>query len=373
MDPITFTMTKRDKKTHARLGKLHTPHGIVDTPCFMPVGTQGAVKTLSPRELKETGAQMILGNAYHLFIRPGTAIVKKFGGLHRFMNWDGPILTDSGGFQVFSLAKLRKITDEGVSFNSHFDGKVHFFSPENVIKIQEDLGSDVAMVFDECPPYTKEKKILREAVERTLLWSRRAKKAHRKKKQALFGIIQGGSDLKLRKESLDRTLEIGFDGYALGGVSVGEPKAQIWDTIEAVTPLMPASQARYVMGIGTPLDFLHAVQSGIDLFDCVNPTRYGRNGTAFTHRGFVVIRNSKYAAAKGPLDPDCDCYTCVNFDRGYLRHLINSSEILGVRLVSYHNVYFFVNLLKRIRKEIRLGNFLSFKKRFQMRYNERLR
>ncbi|MBI4971528.1 MAG: tRNA guanosine(34) transglycosylase Tgt [Candidatus Omnitrophica bacterium] len=367
--PISFKITKRDSKTNARLAKLTTAHGVIETPCFMPVGTQGTVKTLTPRDLREMGSQMILGNAYHLYIRPGISVVKSFGGLHKFMGWDGPILTDSGGFQVFSLAKLRKVTDEGVRFNSHFDGKEHFLTPESVVKIQEDLGSDIAMVFDECPPYTDDKFLLQEAVDRTILWSKRAKKVHRKKTQALFGIVQGGCDIDLRKESLERTLEIGFPGYALGGVAVGEPKEKMLEILQSIVPLMPAETPRYLMGVGMPLDFLDAVEAGIDLFDCVTPTRYGRNGTAFTHRGLVAIRNAKYTRAKGPIDPDCDCYACQNFDRGYIRHLVNASEILGHHLLSYHNVYFFLALLKKIRQAIQKGTFLSFKKSFVLRYN----
>lgn len=368
--PITFKILKRDPRTHARLGKLVTPHGGVDTPCFMPVGTQGTVKTLTPEDLTETGSQMILANAYHLYIRPGVEVIQSLGGLHRFMGWRGPILTDSGGYQVFSLAKLRKVTDEGVRFNSHFDGREHFLTPESVVKIQEDLGSDIAMVFDECPPYSSDHKLLRESVERTLLWSRCAKKVHRKKNQALFGIVQGGTDLKLRRESLERTLELGFPGYALGGMSVGEPKEKMREVLQALAPSMPEAAPRYLMGVGTPIDFLDAVEAGIDLFDCVTPTRYGRNGSAFTHRGLVVIRNAVYAQAKGPVDPECDCYTCGHFDRGYLRHLFNTNEILGPRLLSYHNVYFFHSLLKKIRQAVRQGRFLSFKKSFQMGYNE---
>ena len=370
--PIEFHVSKKDPKSKARIAKLKTAHGDIETPCFMPVGTQGTVKTLTPRDLKEAGSQMILSNAYHLYIRPGVPVVKSLGGLHRFMGWDGPILTDSGGFQVFSLARLRKVTDEGVRFNSHFDGKEHFLTPESVVKIQQDLGSDIAMVFDECPPYTEDKKLIKEAVDRTILWSKRAKKVHRKKDQALFGIIQGGCDIELRKQSLERTLEIGFPGYALGGVAVGEPKEKMIDIVQAVVPLMPENQPRYLMGIGMPIDFLNAVEAGIDLFDCVTPTRYGRNGTAFTHRGLLVVRNSKYIKSKGPLDPECDCYACKNFDRGYIRHLLNASEILGHHLLSYHNVYFFLLLMKKIRQAIKKGRFLSFKKSFQMRYNDKI-
>ncbi len=371
--PIQYKLLKRDKQSHARAGKLTTPHGVIETPCFMPVGTQATVKTLSTQDLHSLGADIILSNAYHLNNRPGMKTIKAMGGLHQFMGWDKPILTDSGGFQVFSLAKLRKITDEGVRFNSHYDGKEHFLTPEAVVKIQEDLGSDIAMVFDECPPYTKDKKLLKQAVDRTIVWSKRAKKVHRKRKQGLFGIVQGGIDMKLRKESLERTLEIGFDGYAIGGVSVGESRKEIHETVEAITPMMPEDKARYLMGIGTPIDFLAAVESGVDMFDCVNPTRYGRNGSAFTHRGLVVIRNAKYITSKKPLDSDCECFTCKNHSRGYLRHLFNTNEILGPRLVSYHNVYFFVHLLKNMRKAIKKGEFLSFKKKFEMRYNERLR
>lgn len=368
-NPIQFKVLKKDSKSSARTGKLTTAHGVIDTPCFMPVGTQATVKTLTPRNLTEAGAQIILGNTYHLYVRPGIEVIKAFGGLHKFMGWDKPILTDSGGFQVFSLAKMRKITDEGVSFNSHFDGKEHFLTPESVIKIQENLGSDIAMVFDECPPYTQDIFILQQAVDRTILWSKRAKKVHRKKNQALFGIVQGGTNLDLRKQSLERTVEIGFPGYALGGIAVGEQKEQMDFVVKAIAPLLPADSPRYLMGIGTPIDFLTAVESGIDLFDCVTPTRYGRNGSAFTHQGLVALRNSKYTYAKGPIDPQCDCYACENFDRGYIRHLVNTNEILGAHLLSYHNVYFFIALLKKIRQAIQKGTFLSFKKSFLMRYN----
>ncbi len=366
---IHFKVTKRDPKSNARIAKLMTAHGVIDTPCFMPVGTQATVKTLTPRNLEEMGAQIVLSNTYHLYIRPGIEVIKKLGGLHQFMGWRGPILTDSGGFQVFSLAKLRKITNEGVTFNSHFDGKEHHLTPESVIKIQETLGSDIAMVFDECPPYTEDASVLQEAVNRTVLWSARAKKVHRKKDQALFGIVQGGCNIALRRQSLERTLELDFPGYALGGVAVGEPKEHMNKIVYEVTPLLPAGKPRYLMGVGTPIDFLTAVEAGIDMFDCVTPTRYGRNGTAFTHQGLLVVRNAKYISAKGPIDPDCDCYACENFDRGYIRHLLNANEILGHHLLSYHNVYFFISLMKKIRESVRKGNFLSFKKRFEMRYN----
>lgn len=366
---LSLTLLCRDTNSHARVTQITTPHGVMDTPSFMPVGTQGTVKTLTPRDLKEAGAEMILSNAYHLYIRPGVEVIRSLGGLHKFMGWDGPILTDSGGFQVFSLAKLRTITDEGATFSSHFDGKEHFLTPESVVKIQEDLGSDIAMVFDECSAYPADASVLRRAMERTLLWSARAKRAHKKENQALFGIVQGGCDFTLRKESLARTVEIGFPGYALGGLSVGEPKEHMNEVLQAITPLVPENAPRYLMGIGTPLDFLEAVSAGIDMFDCVTPTRYGRNGTAFTHQGMLVVRNAIYTEAKGPVDVKCDCYTCQNFDRGYIRHLLNANEILGHHLLSYHNVYFFISLMKQIRSAIQKGEFLSFRKQFEIEYN----
>ena len=364
-----FRLLGTDKKCRARVGKVTTPHGIFETPVFMPVGTQGSVKALMPRDLKEAGTEILLSNAYHLYIRPGMDVIKKLKGLHKFMAWDGPILTDSGGYQVFSLSKLRSISEEGVKFNSHFDGREIFLTPEKVIEVQETLGSDIAMIFDECPPASKDKPAIEKAVNITLRWAKRAKKHHKLKTQALFGIVQGGTFKDLRKESLERTMEIGFDGYALGGLSVGEPKPEMLEVLDEILPLMPADQPRYLMGVGIPQDFFEAVERGADMFDCVNPTRYGRNGTAFTSDGLVVVRNGKYQKDPKPIQRDCDCYACQNFSRAYLRHLVNSHEILGAELITLHNVHFFVNLVKNMREKIRHGRFLAFKKAFFNRFD----
>ena len=373
MKKFGFKLLATDKKCNARVGKVTTPHGTFETPVFMPVGTQGSVKAMLPRDLKEVGTEILLSNAYHLYIRPGLEVIKKIKGLHRFMGWNGPILTDSGGYQVFSLSKLRSITEEGVKFNSHFDGREIFLTPEKVIEIQEVLGSDIAMIFDECPAATKDKKTVEKAVNITLRWARRAKKHHKLKTQALFGILQGGTFKDLRKESLERTREIGFDGYALGGLSVGEPKEEMIEVLDEILPLMPEDKPRYLMGVGIPLDFFEAVERGADMFDCVNPTRYGRNGTAFTGDGLVVVRNGKYQKDPRPVQEDCGCYTCRNFSRAYLRHLVNSHEILGAQLITLHNVYFFVNLVKSMREKIREGRFLQFKKAFFNRFDPGVR
>ncbi|HNV85960.1 MAG TPA: tRNA guanosine(34) transglycosylase Tgt [Candidatus Omnitrophota bacterium] len=367
---MDFKIFKKDSNSRARTGEVITSHGSFATPAFMPVGTQGTVKTFTPRELKELGAEIILGNAYHLYIRPGLDIMRHLGGLHSFMGWKGPILTDSGGYQVFSLAKLRKITREGALFNSHFDGRELFLTPELVMEIQETLGSDIAMVFDECPPHTEDKSRVRKAVDLTVEWARRSKAAHGMETQALFGIVQGGCFPDLRKESVERTLEIGFDGYALGGFGLGEEQAKMHSIWDEILPLIPERHPRYLMGIGTPIDILEAVASGADMFDCVNPTRYGRNGSAFTRQGMVVVRNGSYADDPGPLDETCGCYACRNFSRGYLRHLFNCNEILGPRLVSIHNLYFFLDLMRQIREVIGAGNFPAFKKSFESQYDD---
>ncbi|MCB9800026.1 MAG: tRNA guanosine(34) transglycosylase Tgt [Candidatus Omnitrophica bacterium] len=370
---LQFEVTHEDKETHARTGRVTTPHGSFETPVFMPVGTQGTVKTLTPKDLSDCGAEIILGNTYHLYVRPGMEIIQQFKGLHPFMAWQKPVLTDSGGYQVFSLSRLRKITEEGVSFHSHADGREIFLSPELVMEIQQTIGSDIAMIFDDCPPPTKDEKRVRDSLEITLRWALRAKKHHQARLsgaacnnpgQALFGIVQGGSFLNLRKESLERTVEIGFDGYALGGLCVGENKEETQAVFEQICPMLPREKPRYLMGIGTPLDFLEGVAGGADMFDCVNPTRYGRNGTAFTSKGLIVVRNGKYAADEQPLDETCDCYVCTHFSRAYLRHLFNASEILGPKLVSWHNVHFFVNFVKAIRQSIKENRFSEFRKNF---------
>ncbi len=372
-EKFEFEVTSQDTLTGARTGVCHTAHGSFETPVFMPVGTQAAVRALTPKDLKEAGSTIILSNTYHLFIRPGMELMRQFGGLHKFMGWDGPILTDSGGYQVFSLSRRRKIEEDGVTFFSHFDGSEIYLSPEIVMDIQEAIGSDIAMIFDECPSPTKDKKIIRDSMELTLRWAARAKKYHKMKSQALFGIVQGGFFPDLRKESLERTVEIGFDGYALGGLCVGEDKQDTLDVFDAVVHLMPQDKPRYLMGIGTPLDFVEAVSRGADMFDCVNPTRYGRSGVAFSDRGMVVVRNSKYARDESPIMEGCECYSCRNFSRAYFRHLFNTNEMLGPQLLSIHNVHFFVQFVKTIRGKIRTGEFAEFKKDFMNHFDPECR
>ena len=366
---FNFKITSKDVHTSARTGAVQTAHGSFETPVFMPVGTQGTVKALTPKDLTDLGAEIILSNAYHLYIRPGIDIIKQFGGLHRFMGWRGPILTDSGGYQVFSLSRMRKITEDGAKFHSHFDGQEIFLTPEKVIEIQETIGSDIAMIFDECPPATKDRKKIQESLDLTLRWAARAKKHHQLESQALFGIIQGGFFPDLRKESLERTVAIGFDGYALGGLCVGESKEDTRTILDAVLPRMPEDKPRYLMGVGTPLDFLEAIERGADMFDCVNPTRYGRNGAAFTTEGLVVVRNGKYQRDETPLMENCECYTCRHFSRAYLRHLFNADEMLGPQLVSIHNVFFFVNFVKKIRAAIQEKKFSEFKNNFVRKFD----
>lgn len=381
-----FRLIRRDKSSRARLGKLTTAHGEIDTPCFMPVGTQGTVKAISPQELKESGAQIILSNAYHLFLRPGMEVIKKAKGLHKFMSWDGAILTDSGGYQIFSLALLRKVSDRGVEFQSHIDGMKHFLTPEDVIQIQGDLGSDIIMPLDECVHYPCSKDHAEIAMDRTLDWARRSKSAAgrisegrgfeiemqpggRNAGQLLFGIVQGATYEELRKECAQRLLGMEFDGYAIGGVSVGEPKNLRYNIVNFTVNLLPQGLPRYLMGVGMPQDIIEAVDCGVDMFDCVIPTRYGRNGTAFTSEGKVTVRNAPYAQDFKPLDRDCLCYACKNFSRAYLRHLFNTEEILGLRAVSLHNVHFFLNLMADIREAIRQDRFTEFKKDFLSKYN----
>ena len=362
---MSFTLIHKDVSTKARLGRLETAHGVIETPTFMPVGTQGTVKALSPRELIEAESQIILGNAYHLYLRPGLEIIKRAGGLHKFISWDKPILTDSGGYQIFSLAGFRKVRDEGVEFQSHLDGSRHFLTPEKVIEIENILGSDIMMPLDECAHYPCSKEYAKTAMQRTSYWARRSKLAFSSQpsafsSQLLFGIVQGSMDEELRKQSAQEIVEIGFDGYALGGLSVGEPKNLRYNIISWTLEFIPGDSARYLMGLGTPEDLIDAVGQGVDMFDCVIPTRYGRNGTAFTSEGKIVIRNALYVNDSGPLDAHCDCYACRNFSRSYLRHLFNVEEILGLWLVSFHNIYFYNHLLKAMRraiKENRLNDF----------------
>jgi len=363
-----FNLIHQDKNSKARLGKLVTAHGEIDTPCFIPVGTQGTVKTLSCQELEESGAQIMLSNAYHLFLRPGREVIKKAGGLHKFISWRKPILTDSGGYQIFSLALLRKVNDRGVEFQSHIDGLKHFLTPEDVIDIQKDFGSDIMMPLDECVHYPCAQDHAEIAMKRTIDWAKRSKTVISENRQLLFGIVQGATYEDLRKECAHQLTDMDFDGFAIGGVSVGEPKNLRYNIVNFVADLLPKDYPRYLMGVGLPQDIIEAVESGVDMFDCVVPTRYGRNGTAFTSEGKLTIRNSPYIEDFRPLDKGCSCYTCNNFTRAYLRHLFNSGEILGLRLVSLHNVHFYLELMHKIREAIRLDGFREFKKEFLRNY-----
>lgn len=362
---VKYELIKESKDTDARLGRVHTPHGVIDTPAFMPVGTQATVKAMSPDELKDIGAQIILGNTYHLYIRPGHKLIEDFGGLHGFMKWDRPILTDSGGFQVFSLNELRKISEEGVEFKSHLDGSKHFFSPEYVMEIEESLGADIIMSFDECIPYPCEKDYAKKSMERTVRWLKRCEKAHTKTDtQALFGIVQGGTFKDLRIESAKMTIEVDLPGYAIGGLSVGEPKEEMNEVLEYTVPILPKDKPRYLMGVGSPDSLIDGAIRGIDMFDCVLPTRIARNGTVMTSEGKLVVRNAEYSRDSKPLDEKCDCYTCRNFSRAYIRHLIKAGEILGGRLTTIHNLRFLQNLMKDIRYAINEDRLLSFRKEF---------
>lgn len=370
MPAVTYELIQQCPETGARAGRLHTPHGSFDTPMFMPVGTQGTVKTLSPEELHTMGAGVILGNTYHLFLRPGHEIVKKAGGLHRFMNWDGAILTDSGGFQVFSLGALRKISEEGVAFRSHHDGSKQFLSPEKSMEIQMALGSDIAMAFDECTPYPADYEYACRSMRLTTRWAKRCQAVHNREDQALFGIVQGGMYADLRQESAEQLVAMDFPGYAIGGLSVGEPKPLMYEVLEQTVPFLPQNKARYLMGVGTPDCLVEGVARGIDMFDCVFPTRVARNGTAITSQGRVVIRNAAYIEDFTPLDPECDCYTCRNYSRAYLRHLIRCDEIFGLRLMSLHNLHYLIKLMHQIRTAIIDGNYPEFRKLF-WRNNEK--
>ena len=364
MPAVTYELIRQCPETGARAGRLHTPHGSFDTPMFMPVGTQGTVKTLSPEELNGMGAGVILGNTYHLFLRPGHEIVKKAGGLHRFMNWNGGILTDSGGFQVFSLGALRKITEEGVAFRSHHDGSQQFLSPEKSMEIQMALGSDIAMAFDECTPYPAEYEYACRSMRLTTRWAKRCQTVHNREDQALFGIVQGGMYADLRRESAEQLVAMDFPGYAIGGLSVGEPKPLMYEVLEQTVPFLPRQKVRYLMGVGTPDCLVEGVARGIDMFDCVFPTRVARNGTAITSQGRVVIRNAAYIEDFSPLDPECDCYTCHNYSRAYLRHLIRCDEIFGLRLMSLHNLHYLISLMRQIRESILQGTYPEFRKLF---------
>ncbi|RSL29210.1 tRNA guanosine(34) transglycosylase Tgt [Salibacterium salarium] len=369
MAAITYELIKTCKQSGARLGKIHTPHGSIDTPIFMPVGTLATVKTLSPDELDEMAAQVILSNTYHLWLRPGEDIVEEAGGLHSFMNWDKPILTDSGGYQVFSLSDLRDIKEEGVHFRNHISGEKLFLSPEKAMTIQNALGPDMMMAFDECPPYPAEEAYMKASVERTSRWAERCLEAHqRPNDQALFGIIQGGEYEHLRKQSANDLISLNFPGYAIGGLSVGEPKDVMNHVLDFTTPLLPKDKPRYLMGVGSADSLIDGAIRGVDMFDCVLPTRIARNGACMTSNGRLVVRNAAYARDFGPIDENCNCYTCRNYSRAYIRHLVKAKETFGFRLTSYHNLYFLLNLMEQVREAIREDRLLDFREAFFEQY-----
>jgi queuine tRNA-ribosyltransferase len=390
-----FELFTSDRHSKARRGRITTAHGVIETPAFMPVGTQGSVKGVSPRELRELNAQIILGNTYHLFVRPGLDVIKSLGGLHKFMNWNGPILTDSGGYQIFSLAKLRKITEEGVEFQNHIDGTPAFISPEIAMEIQAALGGDIAMSLDECVPYPCEYDYAARSAEMTTRWAKRCKQwqeenvqrrtsnaQHRTEKatisqpstlnsQLLFGIVQGATFEDLRKQSAQAIVELDFDGYAVGGISVGEPEEEMMRAVESTEPFLPTDKPRYAMGLGTPPQLLKMIARGMDMFDCVLPTRLARNGTAFTVTGTLNLKNAEFALDQRPIEDDCACPACAEFSRGYIRHLIKAEEILGLRLITLHNLHFYLNLMNRARSEIDAGTFDQFRKAFVAEYKTR--
>ena len=368
---MEFTQITKDPDCEARLGKISTPHGDVSTPVFMPVGTQAAVKALTPEQVLGLGAEIILGNTYHLYLRPGHQLIANLGGLHRFMNWQGPILTDSGGFQIYSLGALRKIAEEGATFQSHIDGSSHFLSPESAVGIQEALGSDIMMCLDECIAYPARREEVEMALGRTARWALRCKKSRGNDRQALFGIIQGGVYPDLRRRGVEEIASIGFDGYAIGGLSVGEPKELLLENLAATAPLLPVNRPRYLMGVGTPEDLVEGVYHGIDMFDCVMPTRNARNGLLFTNGEKVVIKNARYREDGSPVDSTCDCYTCQNYSRAYLRHLYMAGEILSMILNTIHNLRYYLHLMERIRDAIRDERYANFRECFLKERMER--
>lgn len=366
---ITYELIKQCPHTGARAGRIHTPHGSFDTPIFMPVGTQASVKTLAPEELKEMGAGIILSNNYHLFLRPGSKLVKEAGGLHKFMNWDRAILTDSGGFQVFSLGDLRKISEEGVTFRSHIDGSKKFLSPEIATQSQMDLGADIIMAFDECVPYPADFKYTRESMELTLRWAQRCKNTMTNPNQGLFGIVQGGMYKDLRIECANHLVDMDFPGYAVGGLSVGEPKELMYEMLDITLEHLPQNKARYLMGVGTPDCLVEGVMRGIDMFDCVYPTRVARNGTAMTWNGRLVIKNAQYEHDFHPIDEHCNCYTCRNYSRAYIRHLVRVNEIFGLRLLTIHNLHFLIDFMRQMRQSIMEDRFPEFYRKFTANFS----
>ncbi len=368
-DAISYELIHQDRKTGARRGVIHTPHGDIQTPVFMPVGTQAAVKAMRPEQVREMGAEIILSNTYHLYLRPGHELIREAGGLHRFMNWNRAILTDSGGFQVFSLGQLRKITEEGVRFQSHIDGSRHILTPEKAVEIQNALGSDIMMAFDECAPYPADREYIRDSMERTLRWLERCKAAHRnRERQSLFAIMQGGMYRDLRRECAERMVEMDFPGYAIGGLSVGEPKEQMLEILNDCVDYLPQDRPRYLMGVGTPDYLFEAVERGIDMCDCVEPTRIARHGLATTSRGRINIKNARFERDFGPLDPECDCYTCRNYSRAYIRHVFKAGEMMSAMLLSNHNLHFLINMMAGMRKAIEEDRFTEFKKEFYDKY-----
>jgi queuine tRNA-ribosyltransferase len=391
-----FELLGTDRESKARHGRLTTAHGAIETPAFMPVGTQGSVKAVSPRELRELNAPIVLGNTYHLFVRPGIEVIKHFGGLHKFMTWDRPILTDSGGYQIFSLAKLRKISEEGVQFQNHVDGTPAFISPEIAMEIQAALGSDIAMVLDECPPWPCEYDYAAKSAEMTTRWAKRCKEWHAEnvqrptlntqrptqesaisnqqsaiQRQLVFGIVQGATFGELRQQSAQAIVDLDFDGYAIGGVSVGEPEEEMFRAVESSEPFLPNDKPRYAMGLGTPPQLLEMIGRGTDMFDCVLPTRLARNGTAFSSGGTLNLKNAEYARDKRPIEDDCECTTCREFSRGYIRHLIKAEEILGLRLITLHNLHFYLDLMRQARDKIDKGTFDEFRREFVSNYETR--
>jgi len=365
---FTFEITAKSSETLARLGKFHTPHGVIETPVFMPVGTQATVKAMSQEELTDLGFKIILGNTYHLYLRPGHELIDRAGGLHRFINWDGAMLTDSGGFQVFSLSDLRHVGDDGVIFKSYLDGSEHIFTPERVMEIEQAIGADIIMAFDECPPYPSTHAYTRDATRRTHNWLLRCN-AMKTDRQALFGIAQGGAYKDLRQWSAEFVDALDLPGNAIGGVSVGEPKEEMRQVVEWAVPFLRETKPRYLMGVGTPVDIIDFVMQGIDMFDCVLPTRLGRNGSMYTTYGRINIKNSRYIDDFTPLDPECDCLTCRNHTRAYIRHLYKSGEILAARLATYHNLYFYQRVIQGIREAIAADNLIAFRRNFLAKYS----